>query len=574
MRRRTSSRKVRVIASRGLLLDRKGRVLAGNRPGFNLVILPSDAKEATIARLAKLLGEPEDMLLNRIKESKRWSPFVPAILKEYLSWDELSRVEEHIRELPGVDIEYQPIRRYPGGDMACHILGYIGEISPTEMGKPEYAGYQMGDYTGKSGLEKMFEKWLKGTDGYRLKIVDAQGRERPQDLIPGLKFEPRPPAPGKNVRLTLDLNLEQLAQDLLKDKGGSIVMLSVKDGEVLAMASAPTFNPEVFSGAIRADDWKKLETDPDRPLFNRSIQGAYPLGSVFKLVEALAALETKVIDPEQKLPCTGIWMFGNIAFHCWRKGGHGMIALTNAIIQSCDIYFYQIGNKLGVDRIAHYSNLLGLGLTTGIGLGGESGGLIPTAAWRENVKGEKWNAGDTISVAIGQGYVLVTPLQAATLAMIIANEGKLWRPMFLKEVEGVAPEEYQEFSPMLNQKTVFNERTWKIVKEAMAGVVSNPSGTGYFGARSTKVTIAGKTGTAQVIKLKEYQGMNEGAIPVRYRDHAWFVAFAPVENPKVAVSVLVEHGGHGASAAAPLARSMIEKYFELYSEENSAPPKP
>jgi len=267
-------------------------------------------------------------------------------------------------------------------------------------------------------------------------------------------------------------------------------------------------------------------------------------------------------------------MFGNVAFHCWKKDTHGMIALTNAIIQSCDIYFYQVGNKLGVDRIAHYSNLLGLGLPTGIGLGGESGGLIPTEAWRENVKGEKWHAGDTISVAIGQGYVLVTPLQAAALAMIIANEGNLWRPMFLKEVEGVSPDEYKEFNPTLNQKTVFNERTWKIVKEAMAGVVSNPSGTAYFGARSTKVSIAGKTGTAQVIKLKEFQSMSEGALPMKYRDHAWFVAFAPVENPKVAVSVLVEHGGHGASAAAPLARSMIEKYFELYPEELSAPPKP
>jgi len=557
-------RKVRVVAGRGLLLDRKGRILAGNKPGFNLTVTPADADSKTIFKLAQFLELPERELKLRITASRQFSRFVPVTVKKDLSWEELSRLEEHLRELSGVDIEYRPVRSYPLAEVGCHVLGYIGEVSPSELTQPEYAGHQMGDYTGKAGVEKLFDKWLHGTDGYKFKVVDARGRERPPDAFSGIRLDPQPPVAGKDVSLTLDLELEQLAQELLKDKAGAIVMISVKDGEILAMASAPTFNPELFGSSVHPEQWRKVETDPAHPLLHRAIQGAYPPGSTFKPVLALAGLEDKVIDPGQKLPCRGVYMFGRIPFKCWRKHGHGRMSLPEAIIQSCDIYFYQRGVQLGIDRIAHYANLLGFGLRTGIGLDSESSALIPTSGWRENVRGEKWRPGDTVSASIGQGFVLVTPLQAAMMAMTIANEGELYKPVLMRRVPGVPEPEYREFRPKLIQKLNFSSQTWKIVKGALADAVNTPHGTGYWGARSDKVKIAGKTGTAQVVKSKFYEGKSESQVPLEFRDHAWFVSYAPADNPKVAVSVVVEHAGHGASAAAPLARAMIEKYMELY----------
>jgi len=560
-------RKVRVLAGRGFILDRKGRVMAKNRPGFNLAVIPADVNQKTIDLLAGTLNARAQDLAERIKSGRRWSPFVPVTIKENLSWEETSQLEEHFRDLSGVDIEYRPIREYPQSEVACHVLGYIGEMSPLELEQPEFASYQMGDYMGKAGVEKLFEKWLRGKDGYKFKMVDAQGRERPPSIIPGVIFKAKEPAAGKDVRLTIDLDLQELAGSLLKDKAGSIVMLSVKDGKVLTMANSPTFNPQVFGNPFHPEEWRKLETDPSHPLYNRAVQGMYPPGSTFKVIDALAGLQEKVVDPDQKLRCKGVYYFGGIPFKCWRKGGHGAIALANAIIQSCDIYFYQLGHRLGVDRIAQYANLLGLGMKTGIGFPNESGGLIPTSAWREKVRGEKWHPGDTISVAIGQGFVLVTPLQAAVLAMVIANEGELFKPVILEEIQGVPAQELNKYAAKMIQKVNFSPDTWKLVKTAMSEVVSNPSGTAYWGARSDKVKIAGKTGTAQVVKAKRFEGMSEKDIPVKFRDHAWFIAYAPADNPRVAVSVLVEHGGHGASAAAPLARTMIEKYMELYASD-------
>lgn len=561
-------RKVRLFANRGQFLDRKGRILAGNRPGFNLAVIPADINIRTIDQLTAILDMPAENFRKKIKENLSGARFLPMTIKQNLSWEELSRLEEHGRELSGIDIEYRPLRSYPGLEIGCHVLGYIGEISSAELLQLKYADYQQGDFIGKAGLEKIFEKYLHGTPGYRFKIVDAQGRERPPDIIPGVSLKPQAPTPGRDVTLTIDLDLQTLAQSLLVGKAGAIVMISVKDGEILAMASSPTFNPEVFSNPFHPEEWKKLETDPAHPLYNRAIQGVYSPGSVFKLVLALAGLEEKTIDPVQKLRCNGIYYFGGLPFKCWKKLGHGTIALQDAIIQSCDIYFYQRGVQLGIDRIAYYANLLGLGLRTGIDLPSENSGLIPTSSWRENVRKEKWHPGDTVSASIGQGFILVTPLQAAMLAMAIANQGELYKPVILRSISGVSETELQEFRPRLMQKVNFSPETWKLVREAMTGVVNDPHGTAYWGARSSKVRLAGKTGTAQVVKSKKFEGVAEALIPMEFRDHAWFIAYAPAENPRVAVSVLVEHGGHGASAAAPLARTMVEKFLELYPEAN------
>jgi len=561
-------RKIRIPASRGLILDRKGRLLAGNRPGFNITIIPADIDQDTINALADILGFNAEELKKWIKNNQRWSPFVPIKLKENLSWEELAKIEERLRNLSGVDIELEPIRTYPQREVACHLIGYLGEISPKELAQEEFKDYHLGDMVGKSGIEKIYEHQLRGIDGYKFKAVDAQGKERSSEILKGLNLNPQPPKPGANIYLTIDLELQRYAQKLLDGKKGAIVMLSVKNGDVLVMASSPGFNPEIFINRLHPERWKKLEQDPTHPLYNRAVQGIYPPGSVFKLVVAIAGLEEGEVAPFKKIKCKGIYWLGKKAFGCWKKNGHGRINLEQAIIQSCDVYFYQLGLKLGIDRIAKYANLLGLGLRSGIGFKNEKSGLIPTAYWKEKFKGEKWNPGDTLNCAIGQGYVLVTPLQSALLAMVIANEGKLFKPRVALRVES-SKGDIQEIPPQLIQQLNFSKATWKIIKKAMLGVVNDPKGTAYWTARSAKVKIAGKTGTAQVIKLKKFEGKKLEEIPEKFRDHAWFIAFAPFDNPQIALSVVVENAGHGSTGAAPLAKKLIEKYFEIYPEKIS-----
>ncbi len=565
-------RKIRVFPSRGLILDRNGKILAGNKLGFNITVIPSDIDQKSVEQLAPILGMSPEALRQKIKQGQAWSRYVPSEIKENLSWEQVSRIEEHLRNFPGVDIELQPIRSYPGGELACHLLGYLGEISPDELKLPGFSKYQLGDFSGKAGVEKMMEPYLRGDSGYKYKVVDAKGRERGQEILPGLKLEPQPPVPGANVSLCIDRDLQELAQGMLQDKVGAIVMLSTRTGEVLTMASAPGFNPEVFVNPFHSEEWQQLMTDPAHPLYNRAIQGTYPTGSVFKLVLAMAGLEENFIAPETTVRCRGVFMLGKIPFKCWRKNGHGAVSFHRAVVESCDVYFYTLGNRLGIDRIARFANMLGLGLRTNIGLEPESPGLIPSTSWMEKLRKQRWNPGDTISASIGQGYVLLTPLQAAVLAMVIANEGELYRPLIVRMISEAGSGADKIFQPELIQKLSLKDKNWKLLKDAMTGVVNEPGGTAYWTARSDRVTIAGKTGTAQVIKAKIFEGISPEAIPEKYRDHAWFVAFAPAENPKVAISVLVEHGMHGSSSAAPLAKQMIEKYFELHPDQ--IPPKP
>jgi len=561
-------RKIRVPASRGLILDRRGRILAGNRPGFNITVIPADINQETLEHLARILKVSTLELKNNIQKNQRWSPFVPIELKENLSWRELAEIEERLRELSGVDIELEPVRTYPRGETACHILGYLGEISPRELNQPEFAGYNLGDLVGKAGVERAYEHELRGEDGYKFKVVDAWGKEKSTEILSGLKLKPQPPQPGANLYLTIDLELQEYAQSLLSGKKGAIVVISVENGEVLAMASSPGFNPEIFVNRLHPEEWKKLENDPNHPLYNRAIQGTYPPGSVFKLVVAIAGLEKGAIDPKKTIFCSGVYYLGKKRFGCWRKAGHKRINLEQAIVQSCDVYFYQLGRKLGIDPIAHYANLLGLGLKSGIELGNEKSGLIPTSSWKQRVKKEKWNPGDTLNASIGQGYVLVTPLQSALLAMVIANQGKLYKPQIVRRLI-TQKGEIKEFAPQLIQQINLSSRTWNLVKKAMWGVVNQPKGTAYWTARSSKIEIAGKTGTAQVIRGKEFKGKKLEEIPEQFRDHAWFIAFAPFDHPQVAVSVVVENAGHGSTGAAPLAKKIIEKYFEIYPEKIS-----
>jgi len=554
-------RTIRVLASRGLILDRKGRILAGNRPGFNITVIPADIDQSTIQQLSAILGMSGSELEKKIKEIKRWSPFEPIMIKRNLSWEELAQIEENLRKFSGVDIEFQPLRTYPEGEVACHLLGYIGEISSEELNKPEFANYKMGDFIGKAGVEKFLEKELQGKAGFKFKIVDARGRERSEELV-AIDLKPKPPEAGKDVHLTIDLELQRFAHNLLQGKTGAIVMLSTKTGEVLVMESSPGFNPQVFSNPLQKEEWKRLEQDPAHPLYNRAIQGNYPPGSIFKLVVALAGLEGKYITPETEVKCKGIFRLGRAQFKCWRENGHGIVKFRRAIVESCDVYFYTLGNLIGIDQISRFAYMLGLGLKTEIGLDQESRGLLPSTSWAEKVLKQVWNPGDTISASVGQGYILVTPLQAAILAMVIANEGELYRPIIVQKLSSI--DKNKAYPPELIQKLGVAKENWLLVKSAMTGVVNEPKGTAYWTVRSNKVQIAGKTGTAQVVKLKQFEGVSESKIPYQFRDHAWFIAFAPAENPEIALSVLVEHGGFGSSGAGPLAKALVEKYFELY----------
>lgn len=559
-------RTIRILPPRGMILDRKGKILAGNKLGFNITVIPADIDEKSIQELAPILNLTPEELKRKIEIKKSWSRNVPVEIKRGLTLEELARIEERLRDFSGVDIELEPVRSYPEGDTACHLVGYLGEISQEELKLPGYAGYGVGDYIGKAGVERLLEKELKGLEGWQYKVVDARGRERGPEIFPGLRLDAKAPVPGNNVILSLDLDLQKLAQELLKGKTGAVVMLSAKTGEVLVMASSPTFYPEIFVNPFHPEEWQNLMTDQTHPLYNRAIQGTYPLGSVFKLVLAMAGLEEGLITDETTVRCTGVYFLGKIPFKCWRKNGHGLVSFHRAIVESCDVYFYTLGARLGIDRIARYANLLGLGIRTGIGLEPESTGLVPSESWMEKVRKQKWNAGDTISVSIGQGYILATPLQAAVLAMVIGNEGELYRPRLVKEIESSKGGADRIFSPELITKLNFKEKNWKLLKEAMTGVVNEPGGTAFWSVRSDKVIIAGKTGTAQVIKAKRFEGMAQEQIPEKFRDHAWFVAFAPADNPEIAISVLVEHGMHGSSGAGPIAKQLIEKYFELYPE--------
>jgi penicillin-binding protein 2 len=469
-------------------------------------------------------------------------------LRADLSWEDLARVETYQSELPGVMVQIQPKRQYRHKGQAAHVLGYLGEITDVQLKSGKFSGYKMGDYLGRCGVELAWEKYLRGQRGYRRIEVDAYGRELGQlDRI----F----PTPGANVFLTLDNKLQQEAEACLEGKMGAIVALDPRSGKILAMASSPTFSQEAFERGLSPSEWQKLSTDKDHPLENRPLKGQYPPGSTFKIVMAVAGLEEKVITPSTVFYCNGTLPFGNHVFHCWKKGGHGGVDLYRALVQSCDIYFYNVGRRLGIDRIAKWSHRFGLGQPTGLKLDKEMTGLVASTAWKKARFHQPWHEGETLSVAIGQGYNLVTPIQMAQVAAAVANGGYLYEPLLVEKVESPAGEILYQAKPVVKSRLEASPATLAFVQKALHGVVSE--GTGRA-ANLPQVEVAGKTGTSQVVALEREKIKKKG---VRTENHAWFVAYAPVSDPQIAVAVLVEHGGHGGSAAAPLAKRVLEANF-------------
>lgn len=528
---------IRVPAPRGIIFDRNGIPLVKNTPYFCASLIPEEFDMTRIPHLATVLNMPEQEIREKIVR-KPLRPFSPVRLKEDLTFEEVSYLEARRSDVPGLLVEIEVSREYLFGGIGAHVIGYLGKPTPRQSKDPEFRDVPSDAFIGQWGVEKIYDKSLRGTAGQRIIEVDAIGRE-----IRLLKETP--PVKGTDLALSIDIALQKAAEEAFQGKAGALVALKTDTGEVLGLLSSPSFDPNSFTKGISPGDWNTLITDKKLPLLNRALQSQYPPGSTFKILTAIAALEEGVLDTHVKVDCRGGINYGKWHFGCWKKTGHNILSLHRALVESCDVYFYEAGKRVGFDKIHNYAHMFGLGEETGISIGRERKGLIPDSAWKRETKKTGWYLGETFINAIGQGYVSTTPLQMAVMMNAVANGGDLYRPLILKNSE-----------PILTRKATVKPETLNVVRDALQGVVNEPSGTGYA-ARSSTTLIGGKTGTAQVVGIRK----DSKDLPEKFRDHAWFVAFAPVEKPEIALSVFVEHGGHGGTAAAPIAKKAIEAYM-------------
>ena len=544
------TRSIVLEPARGLIYDRNGVLLANNVPSFSLYVTLEDVKdrEDLIRKLMKLVRLDEVRL--RKKLSERSTKLVQRKVKDRLTLREAALIESHRLDLPGVMIQAESQRNFPTGLTASHVIGYVGEVSADQLEQVDYTDLHQGSIVGQYGVENTYDRFLRGRAGQKLIEADALGHEKRTVSV-------EKPRAGDDLYLTIDLRLQKLAEELLADEAGAIVALDPKTGEVLALASRPAFDPNVLSRELTAKQWEEVVQHEGRPLTNRATQGQYPPGSTFKIAMAAAALETKTVEPSTQIRCAGGYQFGRRFYRDWKAGGHGLMNVTEALVQSCDVFFYTVGQRMGIDTIASYAKLFGLGSPTGIELPSERLGIVPSTDWKQKVRSEQWLPGETISASIGQGYVTVTPIQMASLTATVANNGVPVRPRLVKAVMDRATGRVLELPSVPLSRLSIKPDTLAIIRNALAGVVTE--GTARS-AKSSLVTIAGKTGTAQAASLRLGPEKN---IPKKFRDHAWFVSYAPVESPRIAVTILVEHMGHGGSAAAPLAKQMIEAFVKL-----------
>jgi penicillin-binding protein 2 len=560
----SESNRIRLIRTpplRGVIYDHRGQLLVDNRPSYDVVLVPEDTPDMrkTVEAVSKYIATGENFSGKIAQRDLRRPSYEGVVLAKDVSWPTITAVETHQLDIPGVSIEISTRRYYPPGGFAAHLLGYVGEVSPRELA--QFPAYRMGDLIGKFGIEKKWETTLRGKGGGQQIEVDATGRRL--QVLGTMEA-----SAGQSLVLTLDAELQRRTEELLEGREGSIVVLDVHNGEVLAMANRPVFDPNVFARGITPEEWRSLTTDSLHPLSNRAIQGQYPPGSTFKVIMAAAALEKGVVSPATRFFCSGGLPFGRRVFHCWKKGGHGSVDLQQAIAQSCDVYFYQVGQRLGINAIAEYARRFGLGAPLGIGLDHEMGGVIPDSVWKRERLGSDWYAGETLSVAIGQGYVTATPLQMAVVAATVANGGTVYRPHIVKRVLGDDGTPIQEFAPEVLRKTSINPHTLQLVRDGMRDVVNSRMGTGKKAQLAT-ILVAGKTGTSQVIAGTKGKGKG---LPRQYRDHAWFIAFAPADAPEVAVACLLEHAGEGGgAAAAPVVKEVLSSYFSITRGDEGVP---
>ncbi|MFP3998215.1 MAG: penicillin-binding protein 2 [Desulfobacterales bacterium] len=558
-------RKQRIEPLRGLIYDRNARLLVDNRPCYDLKIIPNDVRslEKTAQRLSELTGAGADEIVNLVQINRGPYGYAPVVLKKDIGRDLMAVILSHSHELPGITIATGARRNYIYEPLAAHLIGYLGQISEKELKSGVYPYKRGNDMVGRSGVEKAFEMQLSGIPGVRIVQVNATGQ-----VVRILDKEPA--KPGHNLHLTIDFRLQQKAEALLSGKNGAIVAMNPKNGDVLAMASSPGFMQNAFIEGMSSKQWQELITDPHRPLRNKAIQGQYPPASTYKIITAMAALEEGAMTAGTTEYCPGFLRFGNRVYRCWKAGGHGEVDMIEAIAQSCDVYFYHAGKALGVDTIAGYAGSSGLGAKTGIDLANESKGLVPTSEWKQKTVGTPWQPGENLSIAIGQGYNLVTPLQMAVLVSAVANNGTLYKPNIVESIMSVKGTTVEESEPEITGKLPVSRDSLEIIKKGLYDAVNHSSGTAYRHVRSGEIPISGKTGTAQVIGRRLDDLLEGETFKKEHLTHAWFAGYAPSDNPQIAVSVLVEHGGGGASEAGPLAKEMMLTYLEPYEEKDSA----
>jgi penicillin-binding protein 2 len=611
-----------IAAPRGAIYEAHGHRIAEVRATFDLVISPSDVededetsaedeglamalggparvdpsnswdlptklKASTLAtRLAPLLDgiEPAELIEAIETAPSRWRPVV---LREGLSPDELTRIMSRRPWLPGVRVASRHRRVYPDKDLFAHLLGYMREVRSDELAylRERYADqdkgsdwYRPGDMMGKYGIESAYEPYLRGRAGAYWAQVDVHGRELGRSTGFGSQDDEyflsiahfldrglRPEIPGHDIYLTVRRDLQELAVRLLGERSGSVVMMEVETGRVLAIANAPRFDPEIFSRKITPEDWAILRDDPAHPLVDKALQGVYPPASTWKMITAAAVLGSETWTSRTRVFCNGGHKVGKRRFRCWNRRGHGSVNLREALAGSCDVYFYRAGLAVGIDEVARYGAMFGMGRPTGIGLNSEVGAINPSTAWKRkrfagNPKLGKWSPGDTASAVIGQGFTLVTPMQLARMTATIANGGRLYRPLLVDRVVGPDGEVVMHNEPEIVGTVDLAPEHFDAIRKGMFGVIEDSTGTARR-QRLKSLAYAGKTGTAQVVALSKVRRRSDGTIAERFRDHALFVAFAPYDNPEIAISVMIEHGEHGSTVAAPIARELLEYYF-------------
>jgi len=541
-------RRITMPPTRGVVFDRHDAILASTRPALNLVLVREGLQDADaqMKRLESVLGIPYQGMKDRLTAMHRRPTFEPLVIKEDVQLADIAKVEARREWFPSVEVEETALRDYPDGPAVAHAVGYVGEVNESQLAKIADGSIQQGDIVGKSGIERQYDEVLRGRRGWKLVTVNSLGRPF------GTSQPGRIPEDGRPLKLTIDKTLQRTLVEALADEVGSGIFMDPRTGAVLALASTPGYDPNVFTAPVSHTTWMSLVNDPRRPLNDRAISSFYAPGSTFKVLMTIAGLESGAITPSSTVACSGSVVVYGRPFLCWKKGGHGVVGVHGALVHSCNVFYYLLGKRMGIDTISKYAKMFNIGETTGIDIPGETRGNPPSAEWKERTRKEPWYPGDTISVSIGQGLLAVTPVQMATMISAVANGGSLVRPHLARDAD-VAP-----------VKLPVSAGTLAVIRDALADVVEEGTATR---AQLGPIRVAGKTGTAQV--FKKSAGVDADKLSKDERDHAWFVGYAPAENPEIAFAIVVEHGGHGGTTAAPVARKVLEAFFA-----DRLPPKP
>ncbi len=553
-----------LVPNRGLIYDRNGVVLAENQPSYQLELIPEQIKDmpATLSGLAELVALDADTLKRFERLLARSRKFEGVPLRTKLSEEEVARLAVNRHRFPGVEVKARLGRNYPLANSMAHVVGYVGRIDVNELKKLDESNYKGTTHIGKTGLEKYYEDQLHGLVGYKNIEVNVQGRElRMLDKIP--------PIPGNNLWLTLDARLQQVAEKALHGYNGSIVVMKPDTGEILAMVSLPAFDPNLFVHGISHKNYKRLRDSPDRPLFNRSIMGQYPPGSTVKPFVGLGGLESRSIGHKETILCTGHYLLPNEErkYRDWKKTGHGLVDLNKSIEQSCDVYYYELAYRMGINRIYSFLHKFGFGDRTGVDLLGERSGLLPSREWKKRVKHKIWFPGETLITGIGQGYMLATPLQLASATSILGMHGRVAQPHLLSQIQEPGHDDKMPISWAAKEPIKLRrEANWRHAIKGMVSVMHSDRGTARKSGYGLNFKIAGKTGTAQVFGIAQDAEYDEETIAKKLRDHALFVAFAPYKKPEIAIAVIAENGSHGSSVAAPMARKVIDEWVRIKKE--------